>query len=151
MLFTWISDFGFAISTIKNRLLETFCGSYAYCCPQILRGEPYDGKKADVWSMGVVLYAMACARLPFSDEDMRALAKEGYQGKVKFSKRVSKGTWINWAVADPDLEISVGQTQKTFFRPFGPQFGLKIRGVRAPRPLPWIRHWKVRIVWNKGK
>ena len=65
-----ISDFGFAISTVKNRLLETFCGSYAYCCPQILRGEPYDGKKADVWSMGVVLYAMACARLPFSDDDM---------------------------------------------------------------------------------
>ena len=97
MLFTWISDFGFAISTIKNRMLETFCGSYAYCCPQILRGEPYDGKKADVWSMGVVLYAMACARLPFSDEDMRALAKEGYQGKVKFSKRVSKGMWTIWS------------------------------------------------------
>lgn len=78
-------------------MLETFCGSYAYCCPQILRGEPYDGKKADVWSMGVVLYAMACARLPFSDEDMRALAKEGYQGKVKFSKRVSKGMWTIWS------------------------------------------------------
>lgn len=94
MLFTWISDFGFAVSTIKNHLLKTFCGSYAYCCPQILRGEPYDGKKADVWSMGVVLYAMACARLPFSDEDMCALAKEDYQGKVKFSKAVSKGMWI---------------------------------------------------------
>ena len=90
-LTTQISDFGFAISTVKNRLLETFCGSYAYCCPQILRGEPYDGKKADVWSMGVVLYAMACARLPFSDDDMKALSKNEYQGKVKFSKRVSKG------------------------------------------------------------
>ena len=86
-----ISDFGFAISTIKNRLLETFCGSYAYCCPQILRGEPYDGKKADVWSMGVVLYAMACARLPFSEDDMRALVKEDFTNKIKFSKRVSKG------------------------------------------------------------
>ena len=132
MPFTWISDFGFAISTIKNRLLETFCGSYAYCCPQILRGEPYDGKKADVWSMGVVLYAMACARLPFSDEDMRALAKQGYQGKVKFSKRVSKGMWIK--------SSGGSRKKKTFFRPFGPQFGLKIRGVRAPRPLPSIRH-----------
>ena len=39
-------------------------------------------------------------------------------------------------MADRDLEISVGQTQKTFFRPFGPQFGLKIRGVRAPRAPP---------------
>ena len=138
MPFTWISDFGFAISTIKNRMLETFCGSYAYCCPQILRGEPYDGKKADVWSMGVVLYAMACARLPFSDEDMRALAKEGYQGKVKFSKRVSKGMWIKSSGGSRPRDKR-GPEAKTFFRPFGPQFGLKIRGVRAPRPLPWIR------------
>ena len=42
--------------------------------------------------MGVVLYAMACARLPFSEEDMRALVKDDYQNKIKFSKRVSKGT-----------------------------------------------------------
>ena len=86
-----ISDFGFAISTIKNRLLETFCGSYAYCCPQILRGEPYDGTKADVWSMGVVLYAMGCARLPFSEKDMQALTNQDFTNKIKFSKRVSKG------------------------------------------------------------
>ena len=80
----------------------------------------------------MVLYAMACARLPFSDEDMRALAKEGYQGKVKFSKRVSKGMWIK--------SSGGSRKKKTFFRTFGPQFGLKIRGVRAPRPLPSIRH-----------
>ncbi|KAL9956243.1 hypothetical protein ACROYT_G037693 [Oculina patagonica] len=85
-----VTDFGFAVSTIKNRLLETFCGSYAYCCPQILRGEPYDGKKADVWSMGVVLYALGCARLPFSENDMQALIKEDFTNKIKFSKRVSK-------------------------------------------------------------
>ena len=48
-------------------------------------------------------------------------------------------------MADPDLEISVGQTQKTFFRPFGPQFGLKIRGVRAPRPLPLFATEKLEL------
>ncbi|XP_067044309.1 uncharacterized protein [Acropora muricata] len=85
-----VTDFGFAVSTLKNRFLETYCGSFAYCCPQILRGQPYDGKKADVWSMGVVLYAMTCARLPFNEEDMKALSTNEYQGKVKFSKRVSR-------------------------------------------------------------
>ena len=90
-----ITDFGFAVSTIKNRLLETFCGSFAYCCPEILRGQPYDGKKADVWSMGVVLYAMGCARLPFSERDMRELTNEDYTNKIKFSKRVSKGILLN--------------------------------------------------------
>ena len=89
--FSSITDFGFAVSTVKRRLLETFCGSFAYCCPEILRGQPYDGKKADVWSMGVVLYAMGCARLPFSEDDMRALAKHSFTDKIRFSKRVSKG------------------------------------------------------------
>lgn len=91
MIRFFISDFGFAVGTVKDRPLETYCGSFAYCCPQILRGRPYDGKKADVWSMGVVLYAMGCARLPFSENDMRNLIKDDYTNKIKFSKRVSKG------------------------------------------------------------
>ena len=91
MICFFISDFGFAVGTVKDRPLETYCGSFAYCCPQILRGRPYDGKKADVWSMGVVLYAMGCARLPFSENDMRNLIKDDYTNKIKFSKRVSKG------------------------------------------------------------
>ena len=86
-----ISDFGFAVNTIKDRLLDTYCGSYAYCCPQILRGEPYDGAKADVWSMGVVLYAMTCARLPFSDDDLKNLIKGSLKTKLKFSRTISKG------------------------------------------------------------
>ena len=44
-------------------------------------------------------------------------------------------------VPDPDLEIGGeggGVVSKTFLRPFGPQFGLKIRGKGQP---PWICHW----------
>ena len=49
----------------------------------------------------------------------------------------------NISVADPDLQIRKGGWQslkKEFFPPFGPQFGLKIGGAWAPRPLPWIHH-----------
>ena len=52
-------------------------------------------------------------------------------------------------MADPDLQISggggeggagdEGRSQKLFFRPFGPQFGVTIMGV-PPGPLPWMRH-----------
>ena len=38
------------------------------------------------------------------------------------------------------------RSQRIFFRSFGPQFGLKIRGRGAPRPLPWIRHCYVKMV-----
>ena len=65
----------------------------------------------------------------------------------------------NKTVPDPDLEIRGGRqssrplgkgggggggggNQKTFFWPFGPQFGLKLRGGGPPGPLPWIRHGK---------
>ena len=34
-----------------------------------------------------------------------------------------------------------GRSQKNFIRPFGPQFGLKVRRIKPPGPLPWIRHW----------
>ena len=51
------------------------------------------------------------------------------------------------SVADPDLQIigggggGGGRSPKNVFWPFGPQFGLKIVGTRAPRSLPWICHW----------
>ena len=57
----------------------------------------------------MVLYAMACARLPFSDEDMNALAKGTYQGKIKFSKRVSKGVSVTY-----NFYINVRNKIKTF-------------------------------------
>ncbi|XP_028513638.1 testis-specific serine/threonine-protein kinase 5, partial [Exaiptasia diaphana] len=64
-----ISDFGFATRSPSNKTkyLETFCGSYAYAAPEILQAQKYDGKAADVWSLGVILYAMLCGKLPFND------------------------------------------------------------------------------------
>ena len=46
------SDFGFAAMCESGERLDEFCGSYAYTAPEVLQGEKYDGKKADVWSMG---------------------------------------------------------------------------------------------------
>ena len=41
----------------------------------------------------------------------------------------------------PDPDIRRGGLKKIFSRPFGPQFGLKLRGEPGPpEPLPWIRH-----------
>lgn len=57
------------------KLSETFCGSYAYASPEILRGIPYDPFMSDVWALGCVLYAMVCGRLPFDDRDPSKLVK----------------------------------------------------------------------------
>ena len=49
----------------RRELSDTYCGSYAYAAPEILRNIPYDGTVSDVWSLGVVLYMMVTAALPF--------------------------------------------------------------------------------------
>lgn len=57
----------------KPALLETMCGSRHYACPEIVQGQKYDGAHADVWSCGVVIYALNTLSLPFDDDDNEAL------------------------------------------------------------------------------
>ncbi|XP_048512798.1 testis-specific serine/threonine-protein kinase 4-like [Athalia rosae] len=85
-----LSDFGFARGHMKPKngiapLSETFCGSYAYASPEILRGVPYQPQLSDIWSMGVVLYTMVYGRLPFDDTNYAQLLKQ-VQNKVTFPK-----------------------------------------------------------------
>eukprot|EP00117_Sycon_ciliatum_P013296 scpid52163/ scgid14014/ Testis-specific serine/threonine-protein kinase 2; Serine/threonine-protein kinase 22B len=68
-----VSDFGFATPYRDGQLLHTFCGSVAYACPEILYGQPYDGRTSDLWSIGVVLYALVCGQLPYQEGDMKRL------------------------------------------------------------------------------
>lgn len=70
-----ISDFGFA-RELDGKNLETYCGSYAYAAPEVILGQPYVGEPADIWSMGVILYAMVVGRLPFKDNDVKTLLSE---------------------------------------------------------------------------
>lgn len=65
-----ISDFGFVNSfTPGNELMKTSCGSPCYAAPElVLKNEPYEARKVDVWSCGVILYAMLAGYLPFDDD-----------------------------------------------------------------------------------
>ncbi|XP_036159471.1 testis-specific serine/threonine-protein kinase 5-like [Myotis myotis] len=66
--FLKLTDFGFANqSALKNALLSTFCGSVAYTAPEILMSQKYNGERADMWSLGVILYAMVTGKLPFKE------------------------------------------------------------------------------------
>ena len=67
-------DFGFARRCEQNYLGEnqwflTTCGSPAYVAPEIIENRPYNFL-VDIWSMGVVLYAILCGRLPFENTNI---------------------------------------------------------------------------------
>lgn len=59
-----------------NCLLDTCCGSPAYAAPELISGKEYLGSEADVWSMGILLYALLCGFLPFDDESVGNLYKK---------------------------------------------------------------------------
>ncbi|KUJ22401.1 kinase-like protein [Mollisia scopiformis] len=68
-----LCDFGFTREYEgKSSYLQTFCGTICYSAPEMLKGEKYAGEKVDVWSLGVILYALLCGELPFDEDDDNA-------------------------------------------------------------------------------
>ncbi|KAL1484879.1 hypothetical protein MTO96_032313, partial [Rhipicephalus appendiculatus] len=68
-----LADFSFARyctgeSGNPKELSATFCGSEAYAPPEVLQGVRYRPKKADVWSLGVILFVMVTGLLPYESE-----------------------------------------------------------------------------------
>ena len=70
-----LTDFGLANFIKDRQLVDTHCGSPFYAAPEILCRRKYDGKIADVWSLGVVLYTMYAGQLPFNNENLARMAR----------------------------------------------------------------------------
>ena len=76
-----IADFGMAALEIKEKLLETSCGSPHYASPEIVAGKNYHGAPSDIWSCGIILFALLTGHLPFDDENIRKLLLKVQNGK----------------------------------------------------------------------
>lgn len=87
-----LADFGFARFCVdhegKRVLSHTYCGSAAYAAPEIVAGIPYNPKLADVWSLGIILFIMLNARMPFDDANLRKLLKDQMSRNWIFRSRV---------------------------------------------------------------
>ncbi|CAD5112915.1 DgyrCDS2123 [Dimorphilus gyrociliatus] len=73
-----------------QRHLATCCGSPAYAAPELVAGQEYLGSEADVWSMGVLLYALLCGFLPFDDDNIANLYKKIQSGKYDVPKWLTR-------------------------------------------------------------
>ncbi|KAI1437597.1 kinase-like protein [Xylaria sp. CBS 124048] len=83
-------DFGFTREYEgKSNYLQTFCGTICYSAPEMLRGEKYAGEKVDVWSLGVILYALLCGELPFDDDDDNVTRTKILSEEPKYPEQLS--------------------------------------------------------------
>mmetsp|Transcript_23163 Transcript_23163/g.30062 ORF Transcript_23163/g.30062 Transcript_23163/m.30062 type:complete len:748 (+) Transcript_23163:150-2393(+) len=85
-----IVDFGLSNTHEGGRLLVTACGSPCYAAPEMIAGKKYVGPKADMWSLGVVLYAMVCGYLPFEESTTAKLYQKILAGDYKAPNFISK-------------------------------------------------------------
>ena len=82
-------DFGISRTYTLDKLISTPCGTASYAPPEMHRGEEYYGLLSDVWSAGVLLYAMVFGYLPFCEEDEDVNIDNIIQGNYEIPEEAS--------------------------------------------------------------
>lgn len=108
-----IIDFGLSAITAPGKRLKVFCGSPSYAAPEIVARRQYDGPPVDVWSLGVVLFAMICGYLPFhAGGDRQALCRKIMKGHYSCPDTISaeaKDLLEQMLTVDPEARITLKQ------------------------------------------
>lgn len=66
-----------------------------YECVQVFLGLEYDGPRADIWSLGVVLYVLVCGALPFDGATLHDLRSMVVSGKFRIPFFMSQGNFLH--------------------------------------------------------
>lgn len=126
-----IADFGMAALERNDKMLETSCGSPHYASPEIVavrgnmianpapfgsgsppfeQGRTYHGSSSDIWSCGIILFALLTGRLPFDDENIRNLLAKVKHGKFAMPQELpadAKNLISRMLEVDPNRRITV--------------------------------------------
>jgi len=95
-----IADFGFAKRVLEPNSLKTQCGTPGYVAPEILEGTPYD-ERADMWSVGVILYILLGGYPPFIESTQRDLFRKIRKGDYEFHEEY-------WGTVSDDAKDLIG-------------------------------------------
>ncbi|VVT45282.1 uncharacterized protein SAPINGB_P000698 [Magnusiomyces paraingens] len=105
-----IADFGMAALETSDKMLETSCGSPHYASPEIVSGKNYHGGPSDIWSCGIILFALLTGHLPFDDENIRKLLLKVQAGRFHMPHDLSieaKDLISRMLCVDPDQRITM--------------------------------------------
>ncbi|XP_050358375.1 serine/threonine-protein kinase par-1 isoform X1 [Nymphalis io] len=105
-----LADFGFSNEYTAGAALSTWCGSPPYAAPELFEGRHYDGPKADIWSLGVVLYVLVCGALPFDGSTLSELRSVVLSGKFRipyFMSQECEQLIRHMLVVEPERRLSL--------------------------------------------
>lgn len=125
-----VGDFGFS-THIRHfeEPLKTFCGSPPYAAPELFRDDSYVGPLVDVWALGVLLYFMLTASMPFKAQTVAGLKKQILEGDFTIPEFISVDcqSLIKGILRlDPKARTTLEQIKKSSW----------LTGMVLPRALP---------------
>ncbi|KAI0100111.1 kinase-like protein [Nemania sp. FL0031] len=106
-----LTDLGLSRRVADDEKLETRCGSDDYAAPEVILGQPYDGRATDAWSLGVLLYALIESRLPF---DPPPGANDYQRMRSRTSHRIARveWSWVKYEGQDGDHDANLALFEK---------------------------------------
>ena len=110
-----IIDFGLSNYFDNINLLSTPCGSPCYASPEMVSGKKYNGFLIDIWSTGIILYAMLCGYLPFEDPNNDILFQKISNCEPEFPEDLSNDAidlMQKIMVNNPDVRITIPEIKK---------------------------------------
>nr|CDI54654.1 related to serine/threonine protein kinase [Melanopsichium pennsylvanicum 4] len=110
-----VADFGMAALQPTEKMLETSCGSPHYASPEIVSGKRYKGTASDIWSCGIILFALLCGRLPFDDPNIQQLLGKVRAGKFimpEWLEPASKDLIWRMLEVDPEKRIKMADIMR---------------------------------------